>query len=86
MMSYWWLLWVVWMLLFLIPMVYGWFYRGWGPPYPRFVQRRRAQRAVGDVGDFNHLAWGWGGDLIWLALLIWMIWVVWALSAYWWQR
>jgi len=54
------------MFLVLMPSLgYGWGYRGWGPPYPRYVQRRRAQRAAvgGGSASFDHQAWGWGGDL-----------------------
>ena len=44
MMSSWWLIWMIFMFLFLIPPLgYGWGYRGWGPPYPRYVQRRRSE-------------------------------------------
>ena len=51
MMSSWWFLWLAFMLLFLIPPLgYGWGYRGWGPPYPSYVQRRRGQQAVGMNG------------------------------------
>ena len=43
----WWFVWMLVMFLLLVPpMGYGWGYRGWGPPYPRYIQRRRGQRAV----------------------------------------
>jgi hypothetical protein len=52
-----------------------------GPPYPRYIQRRRAQRAaaVGGSASFDHYSWGWGGDFVWMMLSIWMIWAVAAL-------
>ena len=71
------------MFLFLVPpMGYGWGYRRWGPPYPRYVQRRRsAAAAAGGPGTFDHHAWGWVGDLLWVMLLLGMACALWAL---WW--
>ena len=57
----------------LTPVGYGWSYRGWGPPYPSYVQRRRA-RAAADSSQFNHESWGWGGDLLWVLFVISLIW------------
>jgi hypothetical protein len=69
----WWWLWIAFLVLFIVPPVgYGWAYRGWGPPYPRYIQRRRGQHTVG-VGSpvtFNHQSWGWGGDFVWVMFLI----------------
>ena len=79
----WWLLMFV--LLFLVPPVsYGWGYRGWGPPYPRHIQRRRGRQAAvsGDSATFNHEAWGWRGDFVWVVVLIAMCW---AITAFWWR-
>lgn len=76
-MSSWWIVWFVFMALFLVtPMGYGWGYRGWGPPYPRYIQRRRGERAVrtGGPATFNHHSWGWRGDLVWMVLLIGAFW------------
>ncbi len=40
-----WFLWMAFMFLFLVsPVGYGWSYRGWGPPLPSYIQRRRAAR------------------------------------------
>jgi hypothetical protein len=60
MMNPFWLLWLVFLFMFLVaPLGYGWGYRGWGPPYPRYVQRRRAtQAAGGDPSSIDHQAWG----------------------------
>ena len=85
MMSSWWLMWTVFMVLFLLsPVGYGWGYRGWGPPYPRYIQRRRGEQAAaaGGSASFDHHAWGWGGDIVWGALLVG---VLWACSALWWR-
>jgi hypothetical protein len=75
----WWWLWMVFMFIFLVPPVgYGWAYRGWGPPYPRYLQRRRAQRAASTNGStpFDHHAWGRGGDFVWVVCLVGMLWIV----------
>jgi hypothetical protein len=85
MMSSWWLLWMVFMFICLVPpMGYGWGYRGWGPPYPRYIQRRRERQAAagGVPTTFNHQSWGLGGDFVWMAFLIGMFWAV---SAFWWR-
>lgn len=84
MMSSWWWMWIVVMVLFwMLPMGYGWGYRGWGPPYPRYIQRRRGARAAASGGSptFNHHSWGWGGDFVWVVLFVGAIWAV---SSLWW--
>ena len=84
--STWWLWWAIFMFAFLVlPMGYGWGYRGWGAPYPRYVQRRRGQRAIAVTSSrsFNHHSWGWGGDFVWIAMVVG---VLWAVSAYGWLR
>jgi hypothetical protein len=75
----WWLIWLVFVFVFLVsPVGYGWGYRGWGPPYPRYIQRRRGLRAslVSGSAPFDHHSWGRGGDFVWLALAIGMVWIV----------
>jgi hypothetical protein len=64
------------------PVAYCWRYRGWGPPYPRYIQRRRHSRAetVGGVLPFNHHAWGWGGDVVWVLVLLGAVWALSILS------
>lgn len=66
------------MFLFLfLPVSYGWGYRGWGPPYPRYLQRRRAEQApAGTPGTvaLDHHAWGWRGDAMWMFLLVALLW------------
>ena len=85
MMNSWWWLWMIFLLVFFAsPIGYGWGYRGWGPPYPRYVQRRRRARAADTGGSppFNHHAWGWGGDFVWLVIVIGVFWVF---AAPWWR-
>jgi hypothetical protein len=83
----WWILWWIVLMLFLIsPVGYGWGYRGWGAPYPRYIQRRRVLRASGirpgaEV-PFDHGAWGRGGDFVWAILAVEMFWLGWALWAH----
>src|SRR5277367_4650297 len=65
MLGTWWFFWLAFMFIFLLPPVgYGWGYRGWGPPYPRHIQRRRGEAAAltGGPNEFNPHSWGWGGD------------------------
>jgi len=85
-MSWWWL-WMVVMFLFLVPSVgYGWGYRGWGPPYPRYVQPRRGAQAVAvpaGSAAVNHHARGLGGDFVWMVLLLGMFW---AFAGFWWRQ
>lgn len=81
----WWLLWMLFMFVFLVPSIgYGWGYRGWGPPYPRYIQRRRGQQAtsIGGSDEFNHLSWGVGGDFVWAVVFIG---IFWASAALWWR-
>ncbi len=81
MMGAWWWLWMVFIFLFLVPPLgYGWGYRSWGAPYPRYIQRRRAV-ATGDSASFNHQAWGFGGDFVWMVMIIGVLWG----SALWWH-
>jgi hypothetical protein len=82
MMSSWWLLWMVFMFFLLVsPVGYGWGYRGWGPPYPTYLQRRRSQQlaASGANGPYSHESWGFGGDLLWMVFFFGLAWVVIAL-------
>jgi hypothetical protein len=82
MMSSWWLVSTIFM-VFLIasPVSYGWGYRGWGPPYPKYVQRRRSEQltANGASGPYKHESWGMGGDLVWMTFFIGVLWVATAL-------
>jgi hypothetical protein len=85
MMTSWWFLWMAFMFLCLAPPIgYGWGYRGWGPPYPSYVQRLRSERAtaMGGMVTYDHRAWGWGGDVMWIVLLVG---IFWAFSGIWWR-
>jgi hypothetical protein len=78
MISTWWFLWMAFMFLFLVPPIgYGWGYRGWGPPYPSYFQRRRGEAAAarGGTTTFDHRAWGVGGDVMWIVLIVGAMWV-----------
>ncbi len=72
---WWWLAFLV--IFFLIPLGYGWGYRGWGPWYRRRGRRRaeiRTDLPAGDVGD--EVGWGALGVFLWIVLILAIIWVV----------
>lgn len=73
-----WLFWMGFMFVFLLsPVGYGWGYRGWGPPYPRYLQRRRGLRAATSAPTgFDHHAWRWRGDFVWVAMVVGLTWLV----------
>lgn len=74
---YWW--WLAFLLLFfLLPVGYGWFYRGWGPWYRRSEPLAPADRASRDGGstDLDEQGWGWLGAIIWGALILALLWLV----------
>jgi hypothetical protein len=79
---WWWLIFVT--VLFLIPVSYGWGYRGWGPPYP-YLYRRGRIRAVrpyaatsSPTGDTARASgeWGWVADVIWMVFVIAAVWLL----------
>jgi hypothetical protein len=81
----WWWIWMMFILVFaLSPIGYGWGYRRWGPPYPRYLQRRRGERAAsgGQPVLIDHYAWGRGGDFVWLMMIFAVCWFV---VAFWWR-
>ena len=65
---WWWLLFVT--VLFLLPLGYGWGYRGWGPPYPSRSAATRERRAR------ELAAWGVAADVLWLGLIAALVWLV----------
>lgn len=88
----WWWFWLAFLLVFLVlPLGYGWGYRGWGPPYPAYYRRRRTpsgriveervqtERDVAVADDAS--GWGALADVLWLILAIAAIWWV---AAWWW--
>ena len=84
MMSSMWLFWMAFMFMFFVlPIGYGSGYRRWGPPYPRYFQRRRGLRAAAAGGPVvvNSEAWGWGGDFVWGVVLFGALWAL--LSLFW---
>jgi hypothetical protein len=75
-----WILFVV--FLFVVPLGYGWGYRGWGPPYPSYYQRRRraaARDALADA-DAERQQWGVVADLLWVVVLVAIVWLLIALA------
>ena len=76
----WWLLWMVFTFVLLVPsLVYGWWFQKWGPPLPSYIQRRRAA-ATSDPPRYDYLSWGWVGDFVWVVALIGLLWagvVIW---------
>ena len=71
--SGWWVWWVLFVIIFfLLPLGYGWGYRGWGPWYRR--RRRNPGSAATTPGD--ETGWGCGGILLWIVLIIAIFWLV----------
>lgn len=68
----WWFWIAMLLLLFLIPLGYGWGYRGWGPPYPSRWPRRRATAGGAEVAP----GWGFGADLLWIVFFFMLAWLV----------
>lgn len=76
----WLLLWLLFVfVLLMLPLGYGWAYRGWGPPYPGYFRRRRAP--ADPVGYEPVDSWGLAGDLLWVALIVAVAWFVIAVLA-----
>jgi hypothetical protein len=67
------------MLLMLVPPIgYGWGYRGWGPPYPSYFQRRR-ERGLLQAGvrpAISPRSWGFAGDAVWAVFGLSTLWVL----------
>jgi hypothetical protein len=84
----WWWWWIAFVIIFfLLPLGYGWGYRGWGPWY----RRRRLPptssnaRTAGDEQLRRELerreleagyGWGWGGIVLWIILLFAIAWLI----------
>lgn len=76
--SAWWLWWTfIVALLLLAPIGCG-----WGPPHPTHFRRRRIRHASSRA-SFNHQAWGWGGDIVWVVFLLAIVWLA---VAFWWPH
>lgn len=87
---FWW--WLAFLLIFFVlPVGYGWGYRGWGPWYRRrpidrrspmnggtaYVPERRMQVRAGYAGE----GWNDGSGVLWLVLIVAAMWLVVALFA-----
>lgn len=73
----WWWLWLVFVLvLFVVPLAYGWGYRGWGPPYPSLLRRRRT---AAEGAEWHDPGWGVAADMVWAVLLGAIAWLLLAL-------
>lgn len=75
----WWWWWVLFLLVFfLLPLGYGWGYRGWGPWYRRRPTTRVTEGTMPPVGAGPDLdeGWGWVSSFLWVVLLIALIWIV----------
>jgi hypothetical protein len=76
-----WILFVV--FLFVVPLGYGWGYRGWGPPYPSYYQRRRRAAATRDPladADADRQEWGMVADALWIVVIVAIVWLIIALA------
>ncbi len=78
----WWWWWIFFIaIFFLLPLGYGWGYRGWGPWYRRRKPGRPRSRA--DLpsldeervnAELEEEGWGWMAIALWFVLLIAIIW------------
>ncbi len=84
--GWWWLAFIA--IFFLLPLSYGWGYRGWGPWYrTRRLDRRNPanaavayspERRVATGADYRDEGWGWAAALLWLVLVIALVWLIFA--------
>ncbi len=86
----WWWWWIAFLLIFfLLPLSYGWGYRGWGPWYSRRQPPTRGGRISRDVPpgsqvppeDEELTGWGWIAAFLWFVLVLA---VIWAIAAFFW--
>jgi hypothetical protein len=78
---WWWLAFLV--LFFVVPVAYGWGYRGWGPWYRRSVPQTGS--SLDGAPGLEEPGWGWVAVLMWIVLGIGFVWAVLAMAA-WWAR
>lgn len=69
-----WILWVIAVLLFLLPVVWG--YRRWGAPRPYYIRRRGPQ---GETRVGAEPGWGAWADLLWIFIVVLVAWFLFAL-------
>jgi hypothetical protein len=78
----WWWWWIGFFLIFFVlPLAYGWGYRGWGPWYRRRAgARTRASQDRSPEGtdrlESSDIGWGWLGIALWVALFIAIGWAI----------
>lgn len=75
----WLLIWILFVVVLLaIPVGYGWGYRGWGPPYPRYYNRRgRPTGAPAEAGiAYEDDDWGVLGDILWVIAAVAVVWLL----------
>lgn len=82
------LLWMSFVLVFLLmPVGYGWGYRGWGPPYPAYYRSRRQGVTVPAGGRYTEAqavettepeTWGVLADMVWIVSVIAVGWLLFA--------
>lgn len=87
----WWWWWIGFVLIFFVlPLGYGWGYRGWGPWYRRRRDGTRTRANLGRASDgspdgleSSDVGWGWLGIALWIVLLIavgWGIGMLWGIG------
>jgi hypothetical protein len=62
------------LVFFLLPLGYGWGYRGWGSWYRRRSPNRIASEPT--AGPDLDEGWGWVSSFLWVVLLIALIWII----------
>jgi hypothetical protein len=77
----WWWWWLAFLIIFfVVPLAYGWGYRGWGPWYrrqPRTPARTDAPLPAGQhASEADDFGWGWAAIMLWIVLLIAFLWIV----------
>jgi hypothetical protein len=77
----WWWWWIAFLVIFfLLPLGYGWGYRGWGPWYRRGRRTRSGTDTLPADSSATGAETGWGclGTLLWVVLIIAIIWIIFA--------
>jgi hypothetical protein len=75
----WWMWWLAFVILFfLLPLGYGWGYRGWGPWYRRrnlVGEGRPVASTERPVSEYSTGDWGAFGIVLWIVLLVALVWL-----------
>lgn len=83
----WWWWWIAFVLIFLLlPLGYGWGYRGWGPWWRRGPRTRDRAAGEGTAAsgrpttrngrNTEDVGWGWAGAFVWIVVIIAVVWVI----------